>query len=395
MALIAADDRHVERSLLKIVEFAEKAGSEFSNDLTLKCTEGNLSVEAPRESVGKMLVRIPWDCLAPLPPFRLSVKDDQILISSFEEGVTNECIALMESLLELFNITQKIARHRQNSPWRLIASHPTLLDRVMQGRANVDFTFLQQLIASGDEDELMLHSFLNSRILGYKVSARAPHYPVLMPVVDLFNHHFRGALYEMEDDPAKQRSVAIARSIPLPGTGNECFACYGAHDSFDTWMTYGFVDKTAQFVCSIAMTIDLQNLDGIRVTNIAKPRGRRNLPLSVADLHFYVPAVLAKREKHVEVGRILIPGPAAPKALRRTLGFLISEIQPTHPKQRDLVMNAEEQIIAANRAYYRDLIEFAQTLQAQPILRSLLSEFLQVCELQLTRLDDYGTFVKG
>jgi hypothetical protein len=236
-----------------------------------------LSVEAPPESAGKVLVRLPWDCLVPFSPFRLSIVNDDLVISSYEEGLTDECVTLMQALLELFNLTGKVAYHRRTSPWRLIISYPAILQCVRQGRDREDFALFQHFIVSGSNDQLMLQAFLNSRVLGYKASTTAPPYPVLMPVIDLFNHHFQGALFNIDEVPDKGRSLAIARSMLLPGTGIECFACYGAHDSFDTWMTYGFVDHSALFVRSVAMTIDLPSLGTIRLTNFDKTRDRRTL----------------------------------------------------------------------------------------------------------------------
>jgi len=396
MVLIAADNLQVERSLKKIVALSKEAGAEFSGDLVLKSVDGYLSVEAPPESAGKVLVRLPWDCLVPFPPFCLSIVNDDLVISSYEEGLTDECVVLMEALLELFNLTGKVAHHRRTSPWRLIISHPAILKWVRQGRDREDFELFQQLIASGNEDELVLQSFLNSRVLGYKASTTAPPYPVLMPIIDLFNHHFQGALFSIADVPDKERSLAIARSNPLPGTGKECFACYGAHDSFDTWVTYGFVDQSALFVRSVAMTVDLPDLGTIRLTNFDKTRDRRALPPSVSDLHFYIPALLARRADHIEVGRLLIPGPSAPRALRRTLHFLIAEMSPGHSRQRDLVMEAERQIITANQAYYRDLLAFLGTLCPQdPLQKPILRDFIHMSELQLARIRNYLGYAKG
>ena len=396
MVLIAADSLQVERSLRKIVALSEKAGAEFSDDLVLKSVDGYLSVEAPAESAGKVLVRLPWDCLVPFSPFRLSIVNDDLAISSYEEGLTDECVILMEALLELFNLTGKVAHHRRTSPWRLIISYPAILECVRQGRDREDFELFQQLIASGNEDELVLQSFLNSRVLGYKASTTAPPYPVLMPIIDLFNHHFKGALFNIADVPDKERSLAIVRSHPLPGSGKECFACYGAHDSFDTWVTYGFVDQSALFVRSVAMTVDLPDLGTIRLTNFDKTRDRRALPPSVSDLHFYIPALLARRADHIEVGRLLIPGPSAPRALRRTLHFLIAEMSPGHSRQRDLVMEAERQIITANQAYYRDLLAFLRTLcPRDPLQKPILEDFIHLCELQLARIQSYLGYARG
>jgi hypothetical protein len=82
MVLINADKTQVERSLRMIVALSEKFGAEFSEDLTLKCEDGFLSVEAPSETAGKLLARLPWNCLVPLPSFRLSVTTDDIVIIS-------------------------------------------------------------------------------------------------------------------------------------------------------------------------------------------------------------------------------------------------------------------------------------------------------------------------
>jgi hypothetical protein len=92
MVSIAADDRDVERSLQKNLKLAEKDGAEFSDDLLLKCADGNLSVEAPPDSAGKVLIRLPRDCLVPLQSFHFSVADDNIVA-----GLTSCCLARMES----------------------------------------------------------------------------------------------------------------------------------------------------------------------------------------------------------------------------------------------------------------------------------------------------------
>jgi len=395
MVLISADKAPVERSLQKIVALCEKIGAEFRDDLNLKCLDGCLSVEAPPEVAGRVLARLPWNCLVPLPSFHLSVATDDIVISSHDEGLTGECVSIMEALLELYNLTDKLAHHRRTSPWSLLASFPELLDFISPARYQNHFGFAD-LIISGNNDELMLQSFLSSRVLAYPDSARAPPYPVLMPVIDFFNHHFQGALFQIDQDRNKSGSVAMTRSVPLGVTRNECFACYGAHDSFDTWLIHGFIDSTALFIRSIAMTIKLPGLGTIELTNVIKNRGPQALPSSVRNLSFYIPAFLAASGNCIKVGRLFIPGPAAPRALRRTLDFLISEMHPGRARRQDLIMQAEEQILTANNAYYRDLMRSLQGLQPQDHpQRQLLDNFRRLCQLQLARIQAYRGYAKG
>jgi hypothetical protein len=144
------------------------------------------------------------------------------------------------------------------------------------------------------------------------------------------------------------------------------------------------------------MTIKLPGLGTIELTNVIKNREPRALPSSVRNLSFYIPAFLATSGNCIKVGRLFIPGPAAPRALRRTLDFLISEMHPGRARQRDLIMQAEEQILTANHAYYRDLIRFLQGLQPEDHpQRPLLDDFRRLCQLQLARIEAYRGYAKG
>jgi hypothetical protein len=105
----------------------------------------------------------------------------------------------------------------------------------------------------------------------------------------------------------------------------------------------------------------------------------------------YIPKLLAKGKRHIETASILIPGPRAPKALRQTLRFLISEISPDHSQQSDLVLYAENQIIAANNTFYQNLMAYLQTLSpADPYQKPILEEFIRLCDLQLARIQVYS-----
>jgi hypothetical protein len=71
-------------------------------------------------------------------------------------------------------------------------------------------------------------------------------------------------------------------------------------------------------------------------------------------------------------------------------------MSPGHSRQRDLVMEAERQIIAANQAYYRDLLAFLRPLGPQdPLQKPILRDFLHLCELQLARIQNYLCYAKG
>jgi len=392
MVSVLADTLEVERSLHRLIALSEAGGAEFSPDLVIRCVDGSLSIEAPPDSVGKVLIRLPWDCLVPLAPFRFAIADDKIVIAAHERELTGACVAMMQAMLELYNVTNKLAVHRRTSPWSLAASHPEILPTLLTGRAPE----YRDLIVSGNRDELELQSFFKTRALGYKETAATPAYSVLMPILDAMNHHSDGALYDVDAHGTRGPTLTMSRSRPLPGTGDECFACYGVYDCFDSWMSYGYIDKTAHFVRSLQIGLDLPGRGMIQTADGFAKRDKKDLPSPVSDLQFYIPALFARKPRRLDIASLLVPGPQAPRALRRTLHFLITELNPDQPPSRALLSHMEQQIIAANTAYYQTLAAFLHAMPLKDELqRPILVNFIRACELQLGHLRDYAAYAAG
>jgi hypothetical protein len=392
MVMLLADNWEIERTLRRLVALSEAAGAEFSPDLVVKCVDGNLSIEAPPDSVGTVLMRLPWDCLVPISPFHLAVAGDELVISSYETSLTSTCVATMEAMLELYNLTNKLAVHRRTSPWSLLAEHPELLPNLMTGRR----ILYHELVRSGNRDQLEIKSFLNTRAFDYKATPGAPGFPVLLPVLDAMNHHSQGAPFAFDDSSGLGRVLTVGRSRPLPEAGNECFAFYRPHDCFDCWMGDGFIDETADFVRSLAMVIDIAGIGTIKMDDIFELRSKHELPPPVHDLHFYIPKLYATGRDQIHTAAVLIPGRQAPRALRRTLHFLITGLNHGRPPSRDLVLQAEQQVIAANTAYYQTLAGVLRTMTLRDERqRPILHEFIRMCEIQLGRLQAYAGHAAG
>jgi hypothetical protein len=335
----------------------------------------------------------------PLPPFRLAAQGEDFVVAGHEPGLTGECVALMQAMLELYNLTHKLARHRSTSPWPLIASDLELARRIWSVQGPDGSAVRRDLVVHGTPDEVAVHSFFHSRRLGYRPDQGFPAFPVLMPVLDAMNHHAAGANYNMASSDGEGGSagpaLTIIRSPPLPEAGDEAFACYGLHDRFETWIGYGFIDASARFVRSTAARIALPGLGTIETALHIEPRPPAELPPSVADLGFYVPKVLGRGPGLFRVAALPIPGPQAPRALRRTLRLLITEMARGRPGRADLVMLAEEQIVAANLAYFRDLAAFLRAMPlADPRYVPIRDNFVRVCEIQAAMVEDYTSYAR-
>jgi hypothetical protein len=378
---------------MRIATLAEAAGAEFHRDLVVKCIGGTMSVEAPPGSAGSILMRLPWDCLVPVAPFEFSVAGDEFTIASHDPEVTGTCVALMEAMAELYNLTHKLAAHRRTSPWCLIASQPALLPKVMTGRQPPR---LRDAIESGKRGEFELRSFFSARVFDYAEKPEAAIFPVLLPILDAMNHHPQGARFHYEDPSEGAKVLRIARSKPLPRMGDECFAYYGNHDCYDTWMNYGFVDQAPTFLRSRPMKIDLPGVGTIQITDVTGTRTKPALPPPIRDLHYYLPKLLRKRGREIETASVLVPGPQAPRALRRVLALLIAELSPRQSVSRELVLHAEQQVIAGNREYYGTLKEALLGISLEDGLQQpIVDNFLRMCDIQLGRLSDYADHAQG
>jgi hypothetical protein len=396
MVSIVSDDRDIERSLEKNVMLAENAGAVLNEGLVIKFVDGSLSVEAPTVNVGEVLIRLPLECVLPVELFQLSVAGDAIEIRSHEAALSSHCVGLMEALLDLYNLAGKLARHRLTSPWTLIASHPELLPDLALRLPNDLSLMFEKFKQSADIDELMLDSFLHSRTFNYRENENLPPFPMLLPIIDFLNHHLQGSPVQLDDSSINDGFLTIAKSSPVLGAGNECFAFYGLNDRFDTWVSYGFIDETAPFVRSVPMRIDLTEFGTLQLANFVKIRSRDDLPQEVRDLHLFIPEVLARKGNYMEVTSLLLPPPQIPDALRRALAFLIEEMGPAHPRQRELVVNAEAQIVGANVNYYSNLLAALQSLTLRnPHHAPILANFIRMCELQLARIRDYARYARG
>jgi hypothetical protein len=152
-----------------------------------------------------------------------------------------------------------------------------------------------------------------------------------------------------------KRAVVMHRSAPLPGRGDECFARYGLHDAYDSWITYGFVDEDVPFVQSVRTTLDLPGAGTIRLGHVSATRESDETEDSAQNAKFYLPRILSKKANRLVVAAVMIPDLQAPRVLRRTLRILMGELTDRQQNRSDLVMLAEKQIINANLAYYTGL----------------------------------------
>jgi hypothetical protein len=241
MVAVIADNKAVETCINQILDLTRGAGAEFAPGLVLRAEKGNMRTEAAAAD-GKLLIRMPEACLIPPADFRFGLEGDTVLAAP-EDDVTPLRAQLMQLMLELFNLTGKVAQHRRGVPWWLAAAHPEIIPFILRLRDNPVLRGYADAARAGPDDALTAETFFLSRTLALKKDDKAPPVRMLMPVVDFMNHHHSGSPYNTISD-AQGFGLAMLNRQPVAGS-TACFARYGDYDALTTWLHYGFVDEHA------------------------------------------------------------------------------------------------------------------------------------------------------
>ena len=394
MVSIVSDDENIKRSLATLVERCVACGAQIADDLVIKCLDKELSVEASPDGMSGDLIRLPHTAILPLKSFTFSLRGDEILLKSHAPDLPARTVALVESMLETFNLTHKIAAHKKTSSFLFLASQPDLIPAMMEARNEPHLRSLLTL-DTGDKEKFILDTFFKSRALLYRGGKDAQPMIVLMPLIELLNHHFQGARYR-NIEHENGNIIAVARSRFRGADGKQCFAFYGPNDSLDAWLTYNFVDDQPPYTRSVSLEIVLPDLGTIRVGAQGNMAILENLPQQAQDLRFYLPNITGKMEDRLDVTFLLIPGASAPRALRRVLSILIEDFSPGHPRHKEFIALAEEQVISKNIAFYEELKITLQNLKLNdPSRKDIQTALARVCDLQLARLRHYSTYARN
>lgn len=220
-----------------------------------------------------------------------------------------------------------------------------------------------------------------------------------MPFVDFVNHDFRARPYRLaRDEGAAERTLSTFADRPVDGSA-ECFTRYNVIDALDSYLNYGFLDRSAGFVSSVPVTLELPEGLRIDVRGEGGAPFKGALPEDLRDLWLFMPQIRSREADRLAVQRLLLPGGHAPRALRRVLGALLRLLRPeaANALVRDAIVEAERQLLAANRAYYRDLAEAAAAADRQgpdgpapPGRAAALAAVKTLAESQTGRIDAYA-----
>jgi hypothetical protein len=162
----------------------------------------------------------------------------------------------------LYNATGKIPWLMANHPRAALRDHPEIVAAICGVRPGF-----------GDHWRPPAETFLSTRTFRLNPvddDPRGSETRVLLPLVDLLNHHRDGARLTLDE-----RAMTVANAHPL--SGDECFAHYGGRrDVLDLALQYGYVDRHTAIARSAPVKVEIREIGEVRVKTASQ---RRNHPM--------------------------------------------------------------------------------------------------------------------
>jgi len=428
MVKFACDDKDIEKALRRLHKLVVANGGLVYDGLTIGCEKGSFKITCDKKkAAGERIMVLPKQCLLPVDKFSLGLKGDTIIIKSHDKDLTKGQVAMMEAMMELYNLTGKIKQQKKTSTFSLYYKDRELFDLVMKSHNRQGMPFLEKMITS-DKKNFYLESFIKTRVLGFregekevggtkkKSAAKAAPVPVegekrvhvLMPLIDFLNHHpqangfftsFKSGKAPLANQTEKSGSdgVAVVKCCPFEGS-DECYVNYGPYDAADTFIHYNYVDRHAPFVRSVPMQIRIPGMGTIIIRALNGRPEHKKLPDHVKDLRFFLPGITAdKAKKTVSLSTLLIPQKSAPRALRRVLTLAINQagLAQTNDQLRKAVLYAEKRIIAENLRYYKELSVYLDLYRPAADIKLIAENAKELAQTQLEKIRNYPFFAEA
>lgn len=238
---------HLQSVIQTIAEILIDNGASINPDVAILESNGNLSVHYPGDPTGATLFVVPEALLIPVSEISWGVANDaRTGISTIEIKSAGDLTPVQRELLDLqidlYNTLSKFEDFLTEHPSSALAQFP-----------DIEYLFIE--CEPHYARSQSVESFIATRVLGYRdknfTEERCPKRSVLMPLVELINHHSCGARFNMSNN-----SLAVLAN--LADGSSECFVNYGgARDALQMFINYGFADDSSSVATSIPATIPL------------------------------------------------------------------------------------------------------------------------------------------
>ncbi len=397
--IIRSNNSEIEKELRALTQLVVNNSGWIHPSLSIACNDAaGLSVYMEGDCPPTdLIIKVPGDLLIPADSMNLSVRGSEFLVEPDTDNLSPVQLEIIEHMVSLFNLANKVEFHRNECPWIRFSEAPELMEWLLQARTSTGnwknkLAFMRGKHRKTSLDEFVAKTFKSTRVLSYQGKW------VFIPVVDYMNHDYRGSMFFPFGNDKTSRGFHIQNCQPF-ASSRECYVFYGVYDGLDMFLYYGFYDQQPPFIRSVPLDIPVQGFCKIIIHSYTNIENKAELPAQSADLQKFMPSIRRMEDGNIEISHLFITVGQFPHALRRVLMLVISTLSDKGITRKQVVeqaKNAEELIVGTNIDFYKSLLRKLEGNTASP---ALVSEIQQLVQFQLDKIHEYqfddGFYVKA
>lgn len=379
---IMEGDSAVLAPMRHICQLLAKKGAWFNPDLRIHAENGNLSLHGTPGAPRASYMRVPVALMPQLECFDISSREGKLVAIPNGTPLLNHQQEMMEAMMALYNATDKLRLWGESLPF-VAWDAPKALEYLLSARpSNNNLSRYNELFKAGEQDQLLVDSFLGSRKFGINehslkalgVKDHMTHRHALLPLMDCLNHHLNA---EGFNTPLVSGQPTMRTfHVPDAKTG-ELFVRYNLYDAVDTTLGYGFMDGACTWLSSVPLTLNI-NGQRLNVQGLSMQL-RGPLPAALEDIRAYIPALHRKGEREATVTKLMLCM-ENPYSLRRVLTYLVYQLGIAHTElvARQQVAELERQLIEKNLQWWSGLESLTQPLPDNHAAKQLCQHSLGI-----------------
>lgn len=245
---IQSDCSTASAVLLEIAEICAAHGAQWHPELSAEIRGGAMRLLAP-PGTNALLISMPTEMLVPIAGAQWTLSSSELKLLQPPQGTTAVQRELLQLHAELYNATNKLSWWSNEHPARLAGTSPEVRAALAPLKPHFE----------ARAERSAVEGFLATRSFGWQRNPEeGDRQPVLLPLIDLLNHHRHGAPYKISGRAMQMRSAQVG--------GSECFAHYGhRRNVLDLVLHYGHCDSSTPFAHSAPLEIEVEGLGRICV----------------------------------------------------------------------------------------------------------------------------------
>lgn len=402
---ITGENEKTVRFIKNLKASLEDMGSKFHPNLTITESQGEIAVLCNKLTTkNEIFMDVPLECIPLRADYRFSLDDSGKLTCLAKKNMMNpKSRHIMNIMVEMFNAADKLSRWKASYPLFSLAGFKAIFDKLLLARTNAGgysiyyFSNKKQI-----PDEDVINSFFSSRVFSFlqndlhaaKIKTKNEIERGFIPLIDLTNHSMQAEPFHSDSN-----SNSLKTYLQPGEAGREVFVRYNLDDPLVTFLSYGFIDQSANWVYTIPLSISTPSGLTLDIKNDLAMVQPDTLPTHMKGLANYFPAQCNRQGNIVTISKLVIPGKEHAGSLKTILAYILKQIDfdgryTNETKLNQEIDSIENQILSLNRTYWQELRELldVQMSGKKPLPEPAGPLLKELCEFYIEHIRQYTNY---